>query len=222
MTPDWTAKVIASLRAFATQIGVNWFWSEWDEAGHFELTDTNDHIDDVSLSGWSRSGARALASAFHALPAKVRRTREVRLAAAGLDELALESFWKTVRQARKNRKRLPKKIRLEHLRVFDGARDRSVRWVKELRPSFAKDEPTTTQRRAVPKTLFEFPLSKRHEVEVHDRLYEELLDVLGAPSSVKRLEAACDPFFPSWKAARVEATVHPVGMAVRWLSIRAR
>lgn len=220
MTIDST-KVVTSLRAFAKQIGVNWFWSEWDEAGHFELSDSNDHIDDVSLSTWARSGARYLASGFYALPAPVRRERAVRLAASQLDDLAIEAFHECVRQARKNRAKLTKKIRLANLTISDGARDLPVKWIDKLRPRFAEDEPSTTKRPKAPDQLWGVPLSKRRDEAVVDRLYDDLLDALGAPTSIQRTEAACELFFPSWEAARVEATVHPVGMAVLSLSVRA-
>lgn len=206
-------RVLASLRAFASAIGLNHFWLEWDQAGHFNLEDADDTISDVALSGWSAGSGRWLASAFYALPQTVRQRREVRLLASTLDEVAQETFWASLATARTQRTTLARRVPPASLRLFDGTTDIAVTYEKKLKPVLQADEPTTTELKKPPTTLWGYSLTETGSHAVTDRLYEELLAELGAPTHITRFEPI-GYFFPTWVEARLSATVHPVGCAV--------
>ena len=213
------AKVINSLGAFARQLGVNVFWREWSEA-HFELDDSNHKIEEVVWSSWPLNGARWNAAAFYALQPAMRENRAVRLAASKLDGLAHLAFFDAAKIARKSRAKIPAKVELTSLRVFSGAKEVEVTPIETLKPLFAKDVPKRKAPPVAPEALWGHPLTKRAKLEIADRLYEDVLDVLGPPSSVDPLDT-CQVFFARWQRHKVVAAIHPVGFAVLRVVLQA-
>ena len=213
------AKVITSLGAFARQLGINVFWREWSEA-HFELDDSNSKIEDTVWSSWPLNGARWNAAAFYALPPAMRENRAVRLAASKLDGLSHLAFFDAAKTARKSRAKIPPKVELTELRVFSGTKPVEVTPIETLKPLFAKDVPKRKAPPVTPETLWGRPLTKRAQVEIADRLYEDVLDVLGPPSAVDQLDT-CQVFFARWQRHKVMTAIHPVGFAVLRLVLQA-
>jgi hypothetical protein len=213
------AKVISSLAAFARQLGINVFWREWSEA-QFELDDSNSKIEDIVWSSWPLNGARWNAAAFYALQPAMRENRAVRLAASKLDGLAHHAFFEAAKVARKHRAKIPPKIELTSLRVFSGTKPVEVTPIETLKPLFAKDVPKRKAPPVTPDVLWGRPLTRRAQLEIADRLYEDVLDVLGPPSSVDPLET-CQVFSARWQRHKVMAAIHPVGFAVLRVVLQA-
>lgn len=205
---------VTGLQALARQVGINAFWQQWDEAGHFELDDDDEHIEDVLFGAWDEGPGQVLFSAFHALPQSLRTDRELRLVASTLDELGMDAANEALRTARRNRAKLPRKA--PAALVIDG-KEISYRWIAKPEQVVKKTLPSVKTKKAPPASVWGTSLARRREVQVSDRLYEDLLDVLGAPSSVETFGpplGAGAYFFPRWKKARVEAAVSRLGFAV--------
>lgn len=212
---------ITALEQIARQIGINAFWLEWDEAGHFELDDDDETIADVVLNPWHLGPGIWSFSAFHALPREVRRLRELRLAAPRLHELAYDSFGEMVQRARKRRSRLPRKAPL--VLELEG-RSTVVKWVADPARVVRQEVRITSKPRPAPTSVWGHSLARRREVDVEDRLFEELVGELGKPSRLVDYYGpigTATSFVAEWRSAKVYASVHRAGLAVTMLATRS-